>query len=96
MKKGKSVDESSSHGTSVSDAFSQTVPTGFIRKITKFTVIATLLQWLMGRKPAADAQFMKAMEFLKLMKSGKVKPTERDKFCIKQCERKYKLLLIKE
>ncbi|XP_058981464.1 dynein axonemal heavy chain 10-like [Musca domestica] len=86
LKKGKSVDESSSHGTSVSDAFSQTVPTGFIRKITKFTVIATLLQWLMGRKPAADAQFMKALEFLKLMKSGKVKPTERDKFCIKQCE----------
>uniref|UniRef100_A0A1I8PAD1 Dynein-1, subspecies f n=1 Tax=Stomoxys calcitrans TaxID=35570 RepID=A0A1I8PAD1_STOCA len=86
LKKEKSIDESTPSGSGGTDSYNQTVATGFIRKITKFTVIATMLQWLMGRKPAADAQLIKAMEFLKLMKSGKVKPTERDKFCIKQCE----------
>ncbi|KAM7359342.1 dynein heavy chain at 89D isoform 2-T2 [Cochliomyia hominivorax] len=77
LKKGK---------TSTNDNFAHSVPTGFIRKINKFTVIATMIQWFVGRKSSADAHIQKAIQFLNVMKTGKVKPSQRDKFCIKQCE----------
>lgn len=48
-----------------------------------------MIQWFVGRKTSADAHIQKAIQYLNLMKSGRIKPNEKDKFCIKQCERKY-------
>lgn len=58
----------------------------FMRRITKFTVFATLIQWLVNRPPQGNIQVQKATEYLRLMRTKK--HTEKDKFCIKQCERK--------
>ncbi|XP_037827971.1 dynein heavy chain 10, axonemal-like, partial [Lucilia sericata] len=84
LKRIKSVDANANAATN--EQFAHAAPTGFIRKISKFTVIATMIQWFVGRKTSADAHILKAIQFLKLMKSGKVRPNEKDKFCIKQCE----------
>ncbi|KAI8122976.1 axonemal, Dynein heavy chain 10 [Lucilia cuprina] len=84
LKRIKSVDLNVNATTN--EQYAHAAPTGFIRKITKFTVIATMIQWFVGRKTSADAHILKAIQFLKLMKSGKVRPSEKDKFCIKQCE----------
>ena len=78
--------------TAAVEQLAHETPTGFIRKVTKFTVIATMIQWLVGRKTSADAHIQKAIQYLQLMKSGKVKPNEKDKFCIKQCERKFQIM----
>ncbi|TMW41198.1 hypothetical protein DOY81_013722, partial [Sarcophaga bullata] len=61
LKRGKSM-EAVDNAPTV-EQLSHETPTGFIRKVTKFTSISTMIQWLVG-----------------------LKPNEKDKFCIKQCE----------
>uniref|UniRef100_A0A1A9X2L6 Dynein heavy chain tail domain-containing protein n=1 Tax=Glossina brevipalpis TaxID=37001 RepID=A0A1A9X2L6_9MUSC len=61
-------------------------PSGFIRKITKFTVLATLIQWFVSRKAKTDVHLQRAQHFVRMMKSAKSKTSEKDKFCLKQCD----------
>lgn len=67
---------------------SEAAVAGFVRKITKFTIFATLVQWLMCRPPKEDIHIQKARAFVKAVKPKK-NLTERDKTCLKICECKY-------
>ncbi|XP_055846772.1 dynein axonemal heavy chain 10 isoform X2 [Episyrphus balteatus] len=58
---------------------------GFVRKITKFTVIATLVQWLVSRPPQMDDLLKKAKEYFKIMQTKKLSHPQ-EKFRMKQCE----------
>uniref|UniRef100_A0A1A9ZFQ5 Dynein heavy chain tail domain-containing protein n=1 Tax=Glossina pallidipes TaxID=7398 RepID=A0A1A9ZFQ5_GLOPL len=61
-------------------------PSGFIRKITKFTVIATLIQWFVSRKSKTDVHIQRAQHFVRIMRNAKNKLSDKDKFCLKQCD----------
>ncbi|XP_055909296.1 LOW QUALITY PROTEIN: dynein axonemal heavy chain 10 [Eupeodes corollae] len=56
-----------------------------MRKITKFTIIATLVQWLVSRPQQIDALLPKAKNYLKMMQTKKVLK-QHEKFLMKQCE----------
>lgn len=62
--------------------------TGFVRKITKFTIFATLVQWLVCHPHREDIHIQKARAFIRAVKPKK-NLNERDKLCLKICECKY-------
>ncbi|XP_011184312.3 dynein axonemal heavy chain 10 [Zeugodacus cucurbitae] len=64
---------------------SENTDPGFVRKITKFTIFATLVQWLMCRPRKEDIHIQKARAFIKAVKPKK-NPSEKDKNCLKMCE----------
>ncbi|CAD6994110.1 unnamed protein product [Ceratitis capitata] len=64
---------------------SANVETGFVRRITKFTVYATLVQWLVCRPHKENIHIQKARTFIKAVKSKK-NMTEKEKSSLKICE----------